>query len=61
MSTDEPDAATPVEEEHPSVDDCTEGFEENAVDPAPDSEGQMGDINYPNENTCAEFTVPAEK
>ena len=61
VSTDEPDAATPVEEEHPSVDDCTEGFEENAVDPAPDSEGQMGDVDDPDENTSAEFAVPSEQ
>ena len=61
VSTDEPDAAAPVEEDHPSVDDSAEGFENNAVDPAPDSEGQMGDVDDPDENTSAEFAVPSEQ
>jgi len=61
VSTDEPDAAGPVEKDHPSVDDSSEGFKDNAVDPAPDSEGQMGDVDDPDENTSAEFAVPSEQ
>ena len=54
-------AATPVEEKHPSVDDSTKSLKESAVDPAPDSEGQMSNIDYPNKNSCAERAVPSEQ
>ncbi len=54
VRADEQIAATPVEEKHPSVDDSTKSLKENAVDPAPDSEGQMGDVDNPNENAGTE-------
>ena len=61
MSANEHDAATPVEDQHPSVDQSAENLKEYAVDPAPDSEGQMSNIDYPNENSCADFAVPSKE
>lgn len=61
MSANEHDAATPVEDQHPSVDQSAENLKEYAVDPAPDSEGQMSNIDDPNENSGTDFAVPSKE
>ncbi len=61
MRTNEHDASTPVEEDHPSVDDSTKDLKENAVDPAPDGERQVSDVDDPDENSGTDFAVPAKE
>ena len=54
-------AAATEEEDHPAVDDEGESLEENALEPAPDSERQMDQVDAPDEQAGASAAVPAEE
>ena len=52
--------AAEVEDQHPSVDNKAECLEVGSLKPAPNHEGNHGDVDGPNEDTGAEL-APEEK
>lgn len=59
--TNEDEAAAEVEEQEPAIDHAAENFKESALEPAPDSEGQVDQVDGPDEQPSAEGAVPAEQ
>lgn len=58
---DEEIAAAATEEEHPAVDREAESLQEQSLDPAQQSEGQVGKVDNPDEEARAEGAVPAKE
>lgn len=48
-------AATPVENQHPAVNDEAKGFKECSLNPSQDHQGNHGDVDDPDEDTSTKF------
>jgi len=53
-------ATTATKQEHPAIDDQTEGLEEEAHEPAPNRERNHRDVQHPDEKACAGHAEQSE-